>query len=115
MMTLGYDLGPHNQIHLPFADLIHQLFGGTRTRQDIAREQKPPGFGEKLSHFLVQSFDTGPAGGEAVLRLAGGALARKSGTVATVVALQAAGKAMLDQPAGAIGALQPEAAGSTER
>ena len=114
VMAFGQHLGADDQIDLARRDLLDQLGRGLRPGQGVARGDQDPCVGKAGGDFLGEALDAGAAGGEARLCAAIGAGWRKAAAKAAMMALQAPGLAVLDQPRGAIGAGQPVAAGAAQ-
>ena len=114
VMALGDHLGADQEVELAVADLAQQLGRGRRPGQGVAGQQCGPGLGEERGDLLGQALDPRAAGRQGILGLAGRAVLGQRQHVAAVVALQAPDQAVLDQPGGAIGAVQAMAAAAAE-
>ena len=114
MVALGDDLGPDQQIVAPLGHRLGELGRGARAGQQIADHQRRPRCRKALRHLLEQALDPRPARHQGAGRQAFRAAGRHRLGVAAMMAQEAAGKAMLDQPGGAVRALKAMAAGAAQ-
>ena len=114
MVALGDDLGADQHIVAALDHRIGEFGGGTWPGQEIADHQRDARLGKTRRDLLVEALDPRAArhqrsGGETFR-----ADRRNRRGIAAMVADQAASKAMLDQPGGAVRTLKPVAAGAAQ-
>ena len=113
--ALGDDLGADHQVDLALGDPAHRLGGGVRARQGVAGHHQDARVGEGGAGLLGDPLHAGADRGQAVLGAAGRAVHRHRLGVAAMMAGELAAGAVLDQPGGAVRALDAVAAGAAQR
>ena len=114
MVPLGDNLGPDQHIVAVLGHRIGQLGGGTRPRQEVADHQRGAGTREARRDLLMQALDPGAAGHKSAGGEAFRAQRRDWRAVAAMMADETVREAVLDQPGGAIRALEAVAAGPAQ-
>ena len=115
MEALGHQLGADDHVDRPFLDLRDEFGRAFGRIERVAGGHGHARAGQDLGHFVGDPLHPGAAGDEAVGLPAFGAGRGRRGFVAAMVAGEAAGEAMLDQPGSAIGAFEAEPAVAAQR
>ena len=114
VVSLRDDLGPDQQIVAPLDHPLGELGGGPRAGQQIADHQRRAGRRKALRHLLEQAFDPRPTRHEGPGREAFRAAGRHRLGMAAMMAQEAPGKAVLNEPGGAARTLEAMAAGAAQ-
>src|SRR5262249_46559341 len=115
MVTLGDKLRADDEVDAAFLDLLELLAHALDRRDQVAGKHQHARLRKQRRDLLLDALDAGPAGDEAVGRLAfraGGGLRRRE---AAVMADELAAEAVIDQPGVAMRAGEAKTAGTAQR
>ena len=113
-MSLGDDLCADQDVDLMGHHAVDEISGGARPRQGVACHDGDARLRQDGRRFLGDAFDPRTAGGEYVGLAARRAVRRAHPRMATMMALQPAGVAMLNKPGLAVRAFEAVAATSAQ-
>ena len=114
-MPLGDELGADDDVGLAVGDGLKLQPQPLDPAGKVGGEHDHPRLGQARRHLLGDALDAGAAGDEMIERTTGRAGFRPGLAIAAMVADELAAKAMLDQPARAVRALEAVAAGAAQR
>src|SRR6185437_13917404 len=114
VMPLCHHLRADEYVNEVAGDALDELGRGARAGQRVARHHRKPRRRKARRHLLGETLDAGTTGGEARGVAAIGTERRQRLAMAAMMALQPPVEAVLDQPSGAIRALQAETTAATE-
>ena len=107
MIALGQNLGADQKIDLVIVNPLDQLGSRLWSHDIIGCRNLDPDIGECFDRFFIQTLNPRPTGRKLAFFATGRAGIRCLCLITTMVTLQFAPCAVLHEPSGAVGALEP--------
>ena len=114
MIALGHQLGTDDNIDRPGLHLVDEVGGLLRRPDRVRGDNRGPCLRKQHLDLVADALDPGSTGHQTVLVAAFRAFFRDRHDMAAMVAGEPPGQPMLDHPGGAIGAVNPVAAGPAQ-